>query len=76
MTDDAQEMIRKLDHILHHWKEHNRSHGEGYEKWIRTAQRLDREDVAREIREALALSREMNVHFEKAQELLKGEDDV
>jgi len=76
MTDDAQEMIGKLEHLLHHWIEHNQAHGEGYEKWIERAENLGREDVAREIGKALALSREMNICFEKAQELLKGENDV
>jgi len=76
MTDDAKEMLGKLDHLLHHWREHNQSHGEGYETWIERAENLGREDVAREIREALELARKMNVHFEKAQELLKGDHHV
>ncbi len=76
MTNEEKEMLGKLDHLLHHWREHNESHGDGYEKWIERVEPLGREDVAREIRKALELSRKMDVCFERAQALLKGEKDV
>ncbi len=66
----------KLNHLLGHWVEHNRSHGEGYKKWIGFAESTGRQDIAGEIQAALECSSEMNRHFEKAMDLLRGEADV
>jgi len=76
MTEEDQEMREKLAHLLHHWIEHNEAHAEGYGTWAERAEKIGRDDVAREIRAALELSREMNRRFVKARELLKGGNDV
>ena len=64
--------ISKIEHLLSHWIEHNRSHEEGYLKWIQRSEDAGRQDVAEEIRGSLELSQEMNRRFEKAIKLLKG----
>ncbi|NOY53735.1 MAG: hypothetical protein GXP58_08965 [Deltaproteobacteria bacterium] len=76
MTDEEKGLLEKLDHLLHHWMEHNESHGEGYKTWMNRAEQSGRADVAREIGKALTLSREMNAHFKKARKLLKGDHHV
>lgn len=68
---DSMDDIKKFEHLLSHWVEHNNSHEESYLKWIERAEEAGRKDVAREVRTSLGLSREMSRHFEQAIKLLK-----
>lgn len=65
--------ITKFEHLLLHWIEHNRSHEDGYLKWIERAKDAGRQDVAEEIQKSRKHSQEMSRCFEKAIELLKGQ---
>jgi hypothetical protein len=73
MGEEKSGDLKKLEHLLVHWIEHNEAHEEGYLKWIQRVDDAGREDVAGEIRKSLGLSREMSRCFERAIELMKGE---
>jgi hypothetical protein len=68
---DSMDDIKKFEHLLTHWIEHNKSHEESYHKWIQRAEDAGRKDVAREVRKSMEHSQEMNRCFEKAIALLK-----
>jgi hypothetical protein len=66
------EDIKKFEHLLLHWIEHNKSHEESYLKWIQRAEDAGRKDVAQEVRKSMEHSEKMGRCFEKAIKLLKG----
>lgn len=62
----------KLEHLIDHWVEHNRSHEESYSQWAERAKHMGQERTAELIEEAVACMKEADVLLLEALRALKG----
>jgi cobalt/nickel transport system ATP-binding protein len=64
------EDLRKLQVMLEHWIEHGDSHVETYREWAAKAHQAGEEEIAKEIRMAIADSESVKDHLKRAKAIL------
>lgn len=62
--------LDKLRHLLHHWKEHNKEHGETYRKWAEKIKAMGYEDLGEALECLFHKTEEMDNCFEKIAQLM------
>ncbi len=63
--------IEKLERLLHHWKEHNDEHADGFRQWSVKARSLGRTDVSAVLDRLEKETRRLNRLFDEALEKLR-----
>jgi nickel/cobalt exporter len=63
--------IEKLKVLLPHWIDHNDSHIQERERWLKTAEALGLADVAQELERSIEAAREENRHLTAANDRLQ-----
>jgi 4-aminobutyrate aminotransferase-like enzyme len=69
-ADAGTESLRKLQAMLEHWIEHSDSHSESYKEWAAKASEVGEDEVAKEIRLAIAGSDAVKDHLKRAKAIL------
>jgi len=72
MTDKQYSDIEKLQMLLTHWLQHNKSHSEEYAKWVAVARRDGYAATADYIEQAIDLLAKADNAFAKALESVGG----
>ena len=62
----------KLEHLIDHWVEHNRSHEASYSEWAERAKGMGEERTSELIEEAVACMKEADILLLEALTSLKG----
>lgn len=62
---------KKLEHLIHHWMEHNEGHAAEYKKWAAQAEEEGLNDVARAILKAGEVVNKSNNSLQEALNLLQ-----
>lgn len=62
------EEIKKLSHLIHHWKEHNDEHAEGYRQWAERVKTLGNKELFNILIELYEETKKIGTLFEKARE--------
>lgn len=62
--------LKKLEHLLQHWIEHNAEHVRTYEDWASRADSMGREELAAVIRTIAGENKKLEALFRKAVELI------
>lgn len=70
-ASQQEQNLKKLKVLLPYWVSHNAQHIEDEEKWLEKITELGLDEVARELREAIEVAREANIHIESANEKLQ-----
>ncbi|MDI6775730.1 MAG: hypothetical protein QMD03_00570 [Syntrophales bacterium] len=58
--------LEKLKVLLHHWKEHNNEHADGYRGWAEKASSLGNEELSKTLLRLYEETRKLNELFEEA----------
>lgn len=70
-TSEGEERdLEKLRVLLPHWIEHNQEHAESFQRWAVRARKLDQEETARRIEEAIESVGQTNEKLTAALEAL------
>jgi len=72
MTEKQYSDIEKLQMLITHWLQHNKSHGREYAKWAEVARQAGYAATADFIEQAVALLGDADKVFEKALESVGG----
>jgi hypothetical protein len=56
--------IEKLRHLVHHWKEHNEEHAEGYRQWAEKVGALGKKELSNLLMKLYEETKELNLLFE------------
>jgi hypothetical protein len=72
MTEKNYSDIEKLQVLLTHWLEHNKSHGSEYLKWAEVSRQGGNTDTAEFIEQAVELLKKADEALEKALESVGG----
>lgn len=72
MTEKHYSDLEKLQTLLTHWLQHNKSHGAEYLKWAEVARQAGHATAAECIRQAVDLLKKADTSLEKALESVGG----
>jgi len=73
MTEKHYSDLEKLQVLLTHWLQHNKSHGSEYLKWAEVARQDGRATTAEFIEQAVALLKKADESLEKALDSVGGQ---
>lgn len=58
--------MAKLNHLLHHWKEHNDEHAATYREWAAKAEQAGRSELAETLRGIYGAAKNLSSLFDEA----------